>query len=435
MPIQNLEKRMVMRWKASHHDLKSNGIRVYYFYDSGGTTHICGVGYRVGSIHDPVGVPHLVEHILFRGKPQDAESDPIYNMIFRYFGGMENHNIFTTWDCTYYGGPGLYRRSHIHEVLPIIVSALRDRYLGRLGLSIEKTVINNEYRQTDLDNPNSQLSEAFYQTMYETNPVRNPIIGYIEQLKKVRVTDVKRFIERHYVAENMFVIVVGPKREEAIAIAKKYLDDWPHKGSPVKLDLDSFDRLPRHTVPRIRETTKVGLAQNYVMVGYSSCCHNSRDDAAVDLIERIIERRLYDSIREKSRNFKDGTYHNPTFTERSLAHGVIGAWFATASQDFAKYGRDAIVAEFRKLREELVPGEMLDGARDSLREGFFSSFRDTPEEVVEMVIAAASGGDPDLKMLHSYPERLKKLTPIKIREIANNYFDPNGFTAVTISPA
>lgn len=426
-----------MRWKAGHHDLKSNGIRVYYFYDSGGTTHLCGVGCCVGSIHDPAnarGLAHLTEHLLFRGIARTDE-DPVYDMIFRYFGGMENHNIFTTWATTFYGGPGLYRRSHIHEVLPVIVNILKARYLDKFGLAIEKTVVNNEFRQHDLDNAESQVGEVFYQTMYDTNPVRHPILGYVDQIKDLKPAEIKKFVERNYVAENMFLLVFGPKREEAMAIAHKYLDDYPYRGKPVSLDLNSFDRVPFHKSPRIKETTKVGLSQNYVMVGYPTCCYNSKDDAAIDVIEKVLERRLYDVLREKSHNLTEGNYHNPTFSERSIAHGAVGAWFATASQDFGRYGRDAVVAQFARFREELVSREMFDRARDSLREVFFASFRDSPSDVADRVIAAASNGDPDLNLLHSYPERLNRLTPKRIRDVANKYFDPNGFTSVMISPA
>lgn len=422
-----------MRWKVGWHDLE-NGIRVYYFYDSGGTTHICNVGFKVGSVHDLPGMAHLAEHILFRGRKSGPE-DPVYNMIYRYFGGMERHNIFTSYAITNYGGLGLYRRSHMREVMPVIVDVLKDRFISREGISIEKAVINNEFRQHDLDKPESQLGELFLQTTYETNPIRRPVIGEMSELRKFTPRMIRQFIQKYYVALNMFTLVFGPKKEESLAIAREYLDDWPYVGQPPVLDLKSFDKVPKFTKPRITETGRVGLAQHYVMTGFPTGCYNSKNDAALDIIEMIVERRLYDILREKSSRFTEGTYHHPTFTDRSLVHGTIGAWFATASLDFAKYGRDAIVKEFVRLTEEAVSWDLFDSFRDSAREKFLSSFRDTPEQVADMVIQSAANGDSDLEHLHSYTERLNRLKPSVLREVAKKYFDPNSFASVIISPA
>ncbi|MDO8496791.1 MAG: pitrilysin family protein [bacterium] len=427
-----------MRWKVGHHDLKSNGIRVYYFYDSGGTTHICGAGFKVGSVHDPpdmIGLAHMVEHLSFRGPNSAPEDDVVYNLVYRYFGGMEKHNIFTTYGVTYYGGPGLYYRNYMHPVLDTLVSVLKLRFVDERGLSVEKTVINNEYQQTDLDNPESRLEELFLNTMYDTNPVRNGILGDVNQLRMLTLDRVRTFLKERYVAENMFVVVFGPKREEAISMARKYLDDWPYKGQPLSLDIKSFDRVPSLSTPKIIESGKTGFSQNYVMAGFPTSCYDSKDDAALDVLSKVLERKLYNVLREKGRDFDRGTYHNPAFAERSLVHGNIGAYFATANLDFARYGRDAIIREFLRLREELLSRSFFDGLRDSARERFLENFRDSPTEVAELVIQAAANGDPDLKHLHSYVDRLNDLTTNKLRDVANKYFNPNGFIGVILSPA
>lgn len=399
--------------------------------------HLCGLGWKIGSIHDPsdaMGMAHLVEHVLFRGIPRHAE-DPVYDMIFRYFGGMENHGIFTTYANTYYGGPELYVRRYIHEVMKVVSDVLKSRYITAEGLAIEKTVINNEYRQMDLDDPTSVLDSLFYETMYDTNPVRNPIIGDMEHLKALTLQKVRRFIERTYVSGNMFAIVFGPKRQESMEIAQKYLDDWPHLGSPTVLDTSGFDLVPAHSSPRVAEQPRIGQKQYYVVAGFPTAVYKTKEDAALDVAAKVVERRLYDVIRERGHNLTEGTYHNPILIDRSLTNGSVGAWFATASRDFALYGRDAIVKEFTRLREELIPADMFEAARDSLREKFYSSFRDSPGIVVDLVVAAASNGDPDLKLLHTYPDRLNALTRSKVRQVANKYFNPNGFVSATVTPA
>lgn len=427
-----------MRWKVGRYDLKSNGIPIYYFYDSGDTTHVCGVGFRVGAVHDPdafAGFAHMVEHLSFRGPNVDKpEKDDVYNMIYRYFGGMENHNIFTNYTVTFYGGPGLYYRRYMHPVMQVFLNILKLRYVDVQGLDVEKTVINNEFRQMDLDVAESRLDGLFLNTMYDTNPVRRGIIGDVEQLRQLTLGRVVRFIRERYVAENMFAIVFGPKKDEAIAFARKHLDDWPYRGRAVSLDLNDFDRVPSLSVPRIAESPVTGFAQHYVMAGFPTGCYESKDDAALDVLSQVLERRLYNVLREKGTDFCKGTYHNPAFTERTLVHGTIGAWFATANIDFARYGTDAIIREFLKLKEEKVSQALFDGLRDSAREKFLENFRDNPAEIAELVIKAVANGDPALKHFHSYVDRLNRLNPSKLRDVANKYFSPNGFVRVILSP-
>ena len=428
----------IMRWKVGRCDLKSNGIPVYYFYDSGGTTHVCGIGFRVGAVHDPpfcAGLAHMVEHLSFRGPNADLpENDLVYNMIYRYFGGMENHNIFTNFTATFYGGPGLYRRQYLHPVMQTLTDVLKLRYIDTQALNIEKTVINNEFRQIDLDFAESWLDTLFINTMYDTNPVKRGIIGDVEQLRKLTLGRANQFVKEKYVAENMFVIVFGPKRDDAVSIARKYLDDWKHHGQPAGINLDSFDRIPVLASPRIVESAITGFAQHYVAAGFSTGCYDSKDDAALDVLSKVLERRLYGVLREKGTGFYAGTYHNPVFVQRTLVHGNIRAWFATASVDFARYGRDAIIREFLKLREEKVSEALFDGLRDSAREKFFENFRDSPVEVANLVISAVGNGDLDLKHFHTYVDRLNKLTSGRLRDVANKYFNPNGFVGVILSP-
>lgn len=425
-----------MRWKVGRHDLK-NGIRVYYLHDCGGTIHICNLGFGVGSVHDPEhcqGLAHFTEHVGFRGRA-GSSGDPVYDMIDLYYGGMEHHEIFTTYAGTQYGGPSLYYRRDMDEVMPVLVNVLKDKYVDRLGLSIEKTVINNEYRQMDLDNVDSQLEDLFLKTMYDTNPVRRGILGDINQLKLIKPATVKAFMEHNYGSENMFVVVFGLRREEAISFAAKYLADWPYQGQSAPLDVGSFDNVPKLLNPRISEIRKVGLAQHYVKVGFATECYKTGDDAALDLIMRVVERRLYDVLREKSSRLTEGCYHNPCFTDRSLTHGTIGAWFATASLNFARYGSDAIVKEFDRLREELIPDVEFEKKQNSEKKLFWDYFRDGSEELAKVVFEAAINGDSGLDHLHSYADRLDSLTPKMVRTIANKYFGFDRFVSVMISPA
>lgn len=425
-----------MRWKVGHHDLK-NGIRVYSFYDSGGTTHICGVGFRVGAIHDKDarGVPHLVEHAISR-ESTTHDGDEVYRILWRYFGEPEDIRIQTDHNYTYYGGGGVYKRRYMHEVMPLFVSLVRDRIITEDGINTEKGAVYNEFPLTESDVALERLQLAFYQTMYETNPIRFSVLGRDrEDLISLEPQVLKRFVKKFYIAQNMFVPIFGPTKEESKKFAEKYLDDWPYQGSPASVDFESFDKIPVITSPRLHELSLPGLQTYYVQLGFPTECYTSGDDAVLDVMADLIRGRIVNALREKNLDPRKGVYRSPGYTFRTLTHGEIGVWFTSVDRDYALYGRDVVLGEFARLREELVLKSQVDDTIAAIRETFFMKFRDSPEQVLDLVIEAASRGDPDLTHLHSYPDRLEKVTNKTIRKIANKYLKPDGYVCAMLMPA
>lgn len=426
-----------MRWKVGHHDLKSNGIRVYYFYDSGGTTHICGVGFRVGAAYDPMnagGIAHLAEHLTSR-ESLTFDGDEVYRIMWRYLGGPVNLKIETDHTSTYYGGPSLYYRKYMHAVMPMFVSLVRDRLITAAGMGTEKGAVNNEISLTEGDVPLEKLNLAFYQAMYETNPIRHSILGTVPALEQITADRVRRFIKKFYVAQNMFAIVFGPTKNDSIKFAEKYLSDWPYSGSAAVLDTNDFDKIPNISSPKIVEVPTPGIGSFYVELGFPTEGYNTDDDAVLDVISEIMWLRGLNILREENRDPKKGIYRSPGFAARTFIHGVVGSSFSTIDKDFALYGRERMLKEFLKLKEDLVPGSLVDTMVGGLREEFLINFRNSPEEVVDLVIEATSNGDPDLVRLHFYPDRLSKVTPKKIRNVANKYFNNNGYACAMLTPA
>jgi len=429
-----------MRRKVGFQDLKTNGasgIRVYYFYDSGGTTHICGVGFKVGAAHDPIivkGVAHLAEHLVSR-ETMAVGMDDVDKLIWRYLGGYDGLKVETGHTSTYYGGPGLYYGKYMYLVMPMFVGLVRDRLVTKAGMGTEKGAINNEFSLIEEDVASAKLDLIFYQAMYQTNPIRYSVLGAPLDLSAITADRVRRFVRKYYVAQNMFAIVFGPRREDAVSFAKKYLDDWPYSGSPAEIDLSGFDVIPKIEEPRIIELPKAGLSAYYVQIGFPTECYGSNDDAALDVIAEIIQARLLAILREGNQDPKKGVYRSRGFTERTFFHGVVGNWFSTIDKDYARYGREQTIKEFLRLREEPIPRMVVTDTAEALRERFLMKFRDSPEEVVDLVIDATSNNDPDLTRLHAYPERLGRVTPRKIRDVANKYFNPDGFACAMLLPA
>ena len=59
------------------------------------------------------------------------------------------------------------------------------------------------------DDPNSHMFEELSAAALRLHPYRNPVIGWMQDLKKLTIADVRAFYQQHYIASNATVVVVG----------------------------------------------------------------------------------------------------------------------------------------------------------------------------------------------------------------------------------
>jgi len=73
----------------------------------------------------------------------------------------------------------------------------------------EIKVIMEERRMRTEDDPNSHMFEELSAAALRLHPYRNPVIGWMQDLEKLNIKDVRDFYKKHYVARNVTVVIVG----------------------------------------------------------------------------------------------------------------------------------------------------------------------------------------------------------------------------------
>src|SRR6266576_2796061 len=197
----------------------ANGLRVLSAQDRSSPTVAIQVWYHVGSKDDPAGrsgFAHLFEHIMFKAT-KNMKSE-MMDRLTEDVGGF--NNAFTNPDVTVY-----------YEVVPsnyleTLLWAEGDRLSGltvdEANFKSERSVVEEEYRQSYQAPPYGMLDYLIEQQSFTTHPYKRPTIGSIEDLDAASLENVRAFHETYYRPDNATLVVVGD-------FDPKQLDSWVAK--------------------------------------------------------------------------------------------------------------------------------------------------------------------------------------------------------------
>ncbi len=222
-----------------------NGLTIIVHEDDSDPMVHVEVTYHVGSNREQIGITgfaHFFEHMMFQGS--DNVGDDEHFKIISEIGGTMN-------------GTTNRDRTNYFETLPSnqLETALwleADR-MGFLldAVTVKKfenqrDAVKNEKMQNQVNVPYGMFWEIKDQTLYPVgHPYSWPTIGYVDDLDRVTVDDLKEFFMRWYGPNNAYLVVAGDvKTENVLELSKKYFGSIP-RGQEVR-DL----RVPRVNLPQ-----------------------------------------------------------------------------------------------------------------------------------------------------------------------------------------
>lgn len=263
-----------------------NGLSVFIWEDESQSDVYGIVGVRAGSANDPeqyTGLAHYLEHVMFKGTDKIGtlnweEEKSIYEQIIAKYDEMANEtdpekkkainveineltiaagkvsmsnefsnllesmggkrvNAGTSYDLTYYHNS--FPAYQINKWLEIS----SQRFINPVFRTFQ-TELETVYEEYNLyqDMPSSVLSEYVLSKAFEGHPYSRSIIGLPEHLKNPRLSELIKFYNDWYTAENMVLILAGNIKTEQISgrIAASF-GRLPKKSTPerkVYPDLD-----------------------------------------------------------------------------------------------------------------------------------------------------------------------------------------------------
>jgi len=228
-PVEVIDKRpgdgLVIPYKKYALD---NGLTVILHEDQSDPLVHVDVTYHVGSAREEVGksgFAHFFEHMMFQGSENVADEQ--HFKIVSEAGGTLNGT--TNSDRTNY-----FQTVPANQLEKILwLEADRMGFLldtvTQEKFEVQRETVKNERGQRVDNQPYGRLTERVNEALYpEGHPYSWPTIGYIEDLNRVGVNDLKAFFLRWY-GPNNAVLTVGGKFDETEVLAwiDKYFGSIP----------------------------------------------------------------------------------------------------------------------------------------------------------------------------------------------------------------
>src|SRR6267143_6600772 len=181
---------------------------------------------QTGSRNEPEkgksGYAHLFEHRMFRGSEHypGKERDEILKK------AGANDNAYTTDDRTVYHE--VFSKDDLDKILELEADRFQRLKYPPDGYKTETKAVLGEFNKNSAD-PEEKLFEVLRQTAYQRHTYAHTTMGFIEDIEDMPNQDEYslQFYNRYYRSEYATIVLVGDvKRDEALAMTKKYFGAW-----------------------------------------------------------------------------------------------------------------------------------------------------------------------------------------------------------------
>lgn len=351
-----------------------------------------------GSFYDPYGksgLAHYVEHSMFEGLKAGngfldftKKTGAVFNA---YTGYLET--VFYT----------IVPEKFFNDLLKIESKRFSKFFIPKKVALNERNVVTQEALMY-LSSDGMLLLNDVINSLYVNNNYRRPVVGYVDEVKKLTIKDVVAFKNKHYVANNMKIIVVTGLDEKFVLKKLNQYFGKIKKGKVLdrRKDINKDITSDRSNFIITKESNKVGV----VSVDYF---YKIRDDisekekVALYFISHIISSRfnpIYENLVEET---KVATLFGAFFNMETSGASIVPANIFNISVK-GGYGVDsnrlinAVNEEFEKFLKNGITKEQIDIVVESYR--ISAAFR---EDSVMSLFSALQR----LGLNYSYDEVLK----------------------------
>lgn len=407
-----------------------NGLKLLVKEDHRAPVVFSSIWYKVGSSYEPrgiTGISHALEHMMFRGTHKYGPGK--LTEIINTNGGEQN--AMTSDDFT------VYYQTLPAEKLALSFDLESDR-MGHLTLDQsafdkEIQVVMEERRLRIEDKPQALTLERFNAIAFINNPYSHPTAGWMSDLQRMTVEDLRSWYQQWYVPNNAVIIVVGDVHaDQVFTLAKKYFDSIHSQTLPV---LHQTQDVPALGMRRINVHIPAQLP--FLMLGYNtpSLTANleSADPYALLVLSYLLgggdsSRLNHDLVRGQqiavstSADYDVYNLYNNLFTiSATPSKGV--------SPDQLQ---QALQKQVENLQNDLVSPEELDRAKALIIAQHVYDLDSLSNQAINLGIAEVTGAG--WRTESEFISRIENINAQQIRSIAQRYLVKDNLTMAVLDP-
>jgi zinc protease len=262
-------------------EVLANGLKALVLPRRRAPIVVCDLYYPVGSFDEPTGLTglaHFVEHMLFKGTERFPKGE--IDRLVQLAAGQSNAE--TSEDSTHYWFT--FPADRWELALAIEADRMRGARFDAHEVEAERQVIGEE-RAREINSPQGRLDQTHLAVTYLRHPYRNPILGWPDDIARIKVEDLRTFYETHYRPTGAVIVVVGDV-EPAAAFDRisSHFAGIPAGKAP----------LPRARIVEPRQTGRRAFALTEAdsapraLLGWRTVPRGHRDAPALDVLADLL---------------------------------------------------------------------------------------------------------------------------------------------------
>jgi predicted Zn-dependent peptidase len=458
--------------KVTAHTLK-NGLTVLFAERHGAPVFSTLYGFKVGSVDEYPGVTgtaHLFEHMAFKGTPRIGTKDygkekvlmdkiaqvgrawsielakgeqgdktkaaQLRAELTKLEEEQAAYIVKDEIDLIYSnaGGVGLNAGTGTDQTMYMIslpanrfelfclMESERIRNTVLREFYIERSVIQEERKQTTDAVPTRLLSEMFMGAAFIAHPYNHPVVGWASDINSVTLEEAQVFKNKYYTPNNCVLAIVGDVNPEtAIPLVEKYFGDIPRGEDPP---------LFRTVEPKQLGERRVRFefdAEPQLMMGYHKPTFPSKEDAAAAVLSYILTTgrtsRIYkDLIQDRQLAVSVSAYSSPGVRFPNLLSFNAVPRNPHTLEEVEK----AILEHVEKVKTEPVSERELQKVKNNIDASYIRSMSSNFGIAMQLIRYQLLFGDWTL--FKKYRELIGSVTAADVMEFAKTYLTPENRT-------
>lgn len=214
----------------THEFTLDNGLKVIIREDHRAPVVVSQLWYKAGSSYETpghTGLAHALEHMMFKGSSKLGPGES--SRILRELGAEEN--AFTSDDYTAYYQ--VLAKDRLEVALEMEADRLAGLTLPEDEFLREIEVIKEERRMRTDDNPSGLAYERFLALAHPASSYSIPTIGWMHDLERMTMTDLRQWHDRWYSPGNATLVIVGDVEPDNVkTLVKRHFGNIPARPVP-----------------------------------------------------------------------------------------------------------------------------------------------------------------------------------------------------------
>jgi len=271
----------------------------------------------------------------------------------------------------------------------------------------------------------------FNRLLFKSHPYALNTLGSEAMIAQFTTEQLKTIYEKQARPDRMIITVAGDVNAEQVRdAAEKLFAGWA--GTPIDSQLTESS-FPPPKPPKKPElfTLSRDKEQVHIIIGFIGASLTSDDRWALEVLDTVLSGqsgRLFMELRDK----KSLAYSLSSFSMLGLGTGSFGIYIGT-SPEKKENAIKAVWQELSRIQEELISGEELQKAKNSLISEYEMGLQTRSSQALELALAEIYGLGQDFG--NRYLREISAVTPEKVLEVARKYILMHQYVMVAVGGA